>query len=531
VIEPVPGAGRAALREIVEGAALVEYPGAAGDRAAAAAGALHRALKARPVRGVLDVIPGARTLLLLYDPAMLTLEGVARAAWGARRAAPVARGRRAVRIPVCYGGAAGPDLPSVAAHGGLSEMEVVRRHAGGSYTVGFIGFAPGFPYLRGLPAELAAPRLASPRTRVPAGSVGIGASYTGIYPSETPGGWRLIGRAPVRLFDPQASRPALLEPGDEVAFERIDEEELVRRLAALPPPRPPPLIGRPLFRLATPGLWTSVQGSPRYGFGSSGVPPGGAMDFAALAEGNALLGNPPAAAGLEITMLGPALETLSACRIVLSGGAGAAERDGTPLAAGAVHTMREGDRIRLGRTAGGARGYLCADGGLENTPWPMPSRRLDAGDRLHRAPNGPGASPPALVPAPDDGAPLRVVLSAAVDRFRPEAVETLLSRPYRVSPASDRRGIRLEGDPLAHRAGAEVEPEGTALGSIQVPPDGLPIVLGPDRPVTGGYVTIGTLLPEDWPRAARALPGSELRFAVARVARVIAEPGGGGSGR
>lgn len=125
---------------------------------------------------------------------------------------------RTITIRVRYGGADGPDLVAVAAHCGLSEEEVIERHAGAVYRVGFMGFSPGFGYLVGLPEALATPRLSSPRTRVPAGSVGIAGMQTGVYPQATPGGWRLIGRTDAVMFDAEREPPSLLRVGDVVRF-------------------------------------------------------------------------------------------------------------------------------------------------------------------------------------------------------------------------------------------------------------------------------------------------------------------------
>lgn len=133
-----------------------------------------------------------------------------------------------VDIPVVYGGDFGPDLDSAADELGLSPATLAQRHASGDYRVAMIGFAPGFPYLSGLDPALALPRLASPRTRVPAGSVGIGGAQTGIYPGEGPGGWRLLGRTPLRLFDPHREPPSTLAPGDRVRFREIDRDEFAR---------------------------------------------------------------------------------------------------------------------------------------------------------------------------------------------------------------------------------------------------------------------------------------------------------------
>ncbi len=125
---------------------------------------------------------------------------------------------RLVEIPVRYGGEFGPDLADVARHTGLTPERVVEMHAAAEYLVYFLGFAPGFAYLGGLPPELATPRLSAPRKRVPAGSVAIGGNQTGVYPIESPGGWRIIGHTDAKLFDPNAAEPVLLRMGDRLRF-------------------------------------------------------------------------------------------------------------------------------------------------------------------------------------------------------------------------------------------------------------------------------------------------------------------------
>jgi KipI family sensor histidine kinase inhibitor len=129
---------------------------------------------------------------------------------------------RTVDIPVCYGGEHGPDLAELAANAGLSVDQAIARHTAGNYVVAMLGFAPGFPYLLSLDPALAMPRLSAPRTCVPEGSVGIGGSQTGIYPQASPGGWRLIGRTPLQLFDANRAAPSLLRAGDRVHFVAID---------------------------------------------------------------------------------------------------------------------------------------------------------------------------------------------------------------------------------------------------------------------------------------------------------------------
>lgn len=129
--------------------------------------------------------------------------------------------QRLIEIPVCYGLDYGPDLEEVAHHNKLTPEEVIYFHSTGEYLVYMIGFAPGFPYIGGMPEEIAAPRRSSPRMKIPAGSVGIGGKQTGVYPLETPGGWQLIGRTPLKLFLPNADQPSLLQAGDRIRFKAI----------------------------------------------------------------------------------------------------------------------------------------------------------------------------------------------------------------------------------------------------------------------------------------------------------------------
>ncbi len=174
--------------------------------------------------GVCEVVPGMNNLTVELDPAAPDLENllnVLRAAWS--RSDAVTVDSRRIEVPVRYGGPDGPDLDEVARHAGLSPEEVIRLHSAGEYTVYFLGFLPGFAYLGGMDRRLATPRRQQPRLTVPAGSVGIGGEQTGIYPSASPGGWQLIGRTSLPLFDPARDPPSLLLPGDSVRFVNVGQ--------------------------------------------------------------------------------------------------------------------------------------------------------------------------------------------------------------------------------------------------------------------------------------------------------------------
>lgn len=175
--------------------------------------------------GIGEAVPGYATLLVYYDPATIDYAQAADGCQQALRAAqdlPLPAERR-VDIPVRYGGMDGPDLPEVAALHGITASEVISLHCSQSYRVYLMGFTPGFAYLGELPPQLVTPRLATPRTRVPAGSVGIAGAQTGVYPIESPGGWRIIGRTDLRLFDSRRDSPSLLQPGDLVHFYPVNE--------------------------------------------------------------------------------------------------------------------------------------------------------------------------------------------------------------------------------------------------------------------------------------------------------------------
>ncbi len=180
---------------------------------------------------VREVVPTYRSLLVYFEPLKIgrtALTGKIEALLHVMEEVEEVAGSRIVKIPVCYGGEFGPDLAFVAAHNGLTPEEVVKIHSEVLYQVYMLGFTPGFPYLGGMSERIATPRLAQPRTIIPAGSVGIAGAQTGLYPIESPGGWQLIGRTPVRAFQAGAEQPFLFAAGDRLQFEPITAAEYER---------------------------------------------------------------------------------------------------------------------------------------------------------------------------------------------------------------------------------------------------------------------------------------------------------------
>lgn len=191
---------------------------------------LNQNLKKNEIIGIVETVPTFRSLLVYYDPlkinykklcnyiqALSTVEGDIKE-----------KTKRIIEIPVCYGGQYGEDLADVSLQVGMSEKEVIQLHSGVDYLIYMLGFLPGFPYLGGLDKRLEVPRLSNPRTSIPAGSVGIGGEQTGVYPIASPGGWRLIGRTPLKLYDSERKNPTLYQAGDYIRFQPISESEFIR---------------------------------------------------------------------------------------------------------------------------------------------------------------------------------------------------------------------------------------------------------------------------------------------------------------
>lgn len=528
-------------------------------------GALHGLagrLREELDRAATAVIVSYATLYLEFDPervARRRAEDLLRSLAGSALAGrPARRGGmrpRIVHLPVRYGGEHGPDLDAVAAETGLSPEELVARHAGRSYHAFCLGFSPGFAYLGWLPAELEVRRLSEPRTHVPAGSVAIAGRQTAVYPSPTPGGWRLIGRSPIAMYRPWDAPPVRVMPGDRVrfipvdddAFARIEEEEARGRERAAAAPRSPSPRpdGEGTIEVLEAGLLTTVQDLGRFDWRGLGFPVSGALDRAALRLANRLVGNEEGAAGLEITLRGPVLRFMGARVFALAGADLSAELDGVPLRPGEAGRARPGQILRFGARRSGLRTYLAVAGGIA-VPEVGGSRSTDlvaglggyhgralrAGDRLpladsreeRRSPGEDGgarraASPPS--PSPLSGAarphaPLvvRVVPGPDLEQAGAGALAALVGSRWTVAPASNRMGLRLAGPRIALADSREMLSEPVPPGSVQVTAGGIPMVILADGQSIGGYPKIAVVADADRDLLAQALPGEILHFEV-----------------
>lgn len=517
-----------------ESAFVVEF----GDRISlelnARATALARLLDEEPFEGYRESLPSYRSVLVLHDPAADPKAIRKHALRLARRASPEAPPpRRRIEIPCVYDG---EDLPLLAERSGLPVEEVVRLHAGRDYRVLAMGFVPGFAYMGMMDPRLDVSRRATPRLRVPAGSLITARRQVGIYPWEAPTGWRVLGRVDPRLLWNLDRRPPTpYFAGDVVRFapvSRLPESDSTR-----PAPAPTGDFDARI-EVEKGGLLTTVQDLGRFGHLHLAVPRSGASDPVSLRLANRAVGNPDTAAGLEMTLVGPVLRFRGAALFALGGADHRAvlQLPGRPpwrVPLGTSIRAPAGSVLRFPGPPAGLRPYLAVAGGIA-APAVLGSRstyrlarlgglegrRLRAGDRLPVGPEPPGAREhrylPEAIRRPASGAlRLRISLGPQEDCFPPQCLAELPNLRFRVSGDSNRMGVRLEGPRLTHTPGGdEIVSDGSPPGAVQVPASGQPIVMGPDQGVTGGYPKLGVVVEPDLHRLAQALPGSEVAFDV-----------------
>jgi KipI family sensor histidine kinase inhibitor len=514
-----------------ESALVVELGSAIDPELNARVLALDRALLSAPFDGYLEAVPSYRSLLVFFDPERASADSVEE---HVRRLGPEAARLdqshpRHLEVPTVYDG---EDLEDVARRIGATAEEVVRLHSEREYLVYMVGFTPGFAYMGTTHERLFLPRRSSPRTRVPAGSVGIAMGQTGIYPSATPGGWNLLGRAEHRnLFDLTRDPPSYFLPGDRVRFVPVNS---LPEWPSVDTSSPRPAASA--IEVADGGLLTTVQDLGRVGYQRYGVPVAGAADGLALRAANRLVGNEPGAAGLECAVSGPSLVAREPMVAAVTGADLGAFVERSDLGRVAVPPwssffLRPGNVLRFEGRRSGARAYVAFAGGLD-VPEVLGSRstyltagfgglegrRLRAGDRLGLLPARNAAVPGRKWPRegreePTSETTIRLVLGPQDDYFTERGLATLSSAIYTVASASDRMGLRFEGPSLEHRE-TEFVSDGIMQGGIQVPPNGLPILMLADRATMGGYPKIATAALVDLSRLAQLLPGDRVRFRV-----------------
>ncbi len=473
---------------------------------------LRRVLELHPIPEIVDIVSSFETIAVHFHPTdgQMVLEHLTSLHLDEdhdRQTFPV----RNITIPVAYGGSG---LQALANDKNLSVPEVIELHRSAEYTVAAIGFSPGFPYLQGLPPPLHQARLSSPR-RVEACSVAVAGGQAGIYPFASQGGWHVIGRTDLKLFDPYREPPALLQPGDKVRFVEVENLEKTDH----PQPEPKALTNG--IHVIEPGALSSIQDHGRWGRQHLGVSPGGAADPVLASIANRLVGNPDEAAVIECTMTGPVLRFDVNARVAWVGWA--------DVSSGKPHEIKAGGRIDLRSRMCHLRGYIAVAGGID-VPEVLGSRATDlravfgghhgralqAGDVLPIGEAGSARESGqwhVSWPHPDGKLiQLRYLRGVQADWFSVEARHLFSETFYTISPTSDRTGTRFKGAKLSLKHPREMVSQPVAFGSVQVPPDGQPIVLMSERQTIGGYPQIGHIISADIPKLARAWPGTQVSF-------------------
>ncbi len=476
--------------------------------------------------GVEEVTPGYASLAARVDVESRGMGSIKKVVEKALSSpAKVSPNGKLVKVPVCYEGEFAPDMGQLAERTGLPKEEVASIHSSKEYTCMMLGFAPGFVYLDEVDARIRMERLEAPRTRVPGGSVGIAGTQTGIYGLEAPGGWRLIGRTPLTMFNPFATPPTPIGPGDRVKFEPISPEEFkfVKKAATTPPPA---LGGSPVLEVRQPGLFATVQDMGRHAYRYLGVPGSGGLDALSQTQANYIVGNRGGNATIEVMGGFFAVRALAQVVVAVTGCECHLTVGGQPAEEYSALLLNEGDELVMRKTEG-MLNYLSIAGTLAASSVMGSSstyfrggfggycgRQLKAGDVLgvemlseevlmRQVPKSDRVSPEAN--------PIRAARSP-LSASKAVVEDALFQGEYEVSEASDRTGYRLKCSRQPSAPSGHVMSYPTYPGYVQVPPDGSPIVLQRDCPTTGGYELAAAILPSEIGRFSQLKPGSKVGF-------------------
>ena len=445
-------------------------------------------------------------------------------------------------IPVCYEDEEfASDLEKVCAHAKMTKEEVIRLHSASEYLIYMMGFLPGFPYLGGMDERLNTPRLESPRTKIPAGSIAIGGAQTGLYPVESPGGWNIIGRTPLKLFDLSRNPQFLYRAGDKIRFmpvsrhefDHFDEDRWMKEVFGAPatataastaPCKKETFACGGGIKILAAGLLTTVQDSGTRGYQKYGISQSGAMDQISFRLANMLCENDENAACLETTLSGPDISFVNECDFALTG----AVFEAATLA---------GSKLSCGIASKGLRSYIAFSGGilvpelfgsrstnLKSKSGGYYGRKLESGDQLALGYKKEGRAPGQNVVEPVEAElesevtvfsgeilTLKCQKSSQTDFFDEECLKRFTSLVYTIAPQSDRMGIRFTGESL-DCGKTDIISDAIPLGAVQITSAGLPVVMASDRQTTGGYAKIACVKKESMCCLAQAIPGTKVRF-------------------
>ena len=510
-------------------------------------------LLSRSPSWLLDVIPGIDTLLVslrFVDFEYASIRATARAEIE-ELLAKILSDKKLIlakdsvhRIRVCYDSEVAPDLVASAEKCKLTVREFINRHKNSKISVDILGFMPGFAYCSGLDPSLKLPRLETPRTAVPPGSVAIAELQSAIYPKTTPGGWNIIGRSPDVLFDPYKKSPSLLTAGDRVEFIEIDLAQFkkIQSEEILKSSQEKNISGskKGTIEVISSGMLTTVQGFPRYGFAHLALSAGGPMDKEGAQLANTLVGNPHDAAGLEITGTGPKLLFHVDAWVAWVGAQCTAQIDGRIIPGNRPAHICKGQTLSLGAMTQGYRIFLAVGGGIESEfilggqgshlSAGIGDKVVQKGDilqlsnpsialelpLLNRLSKEQQAFPKWSVASPALSGRntqfIKAIPSVHLDLLNRQEQDLLWKTVWTVSAQSNRMGMRFNSHFKISSPLVGIPSEGIWFGTVQLPPSGQPILMLAEHGTTGGYPRLLETIDSERSRLAQLRPSDKIQF-------------------
>jgi KipI family sensor histidine kinase inhibitor len=520
--------------------------------------ALNEAVQQKKFEGFTEAVPAYTTLTVYYDSWIVYKKTKTSPLGFVKKyfeelivdlSSPDKNNAETIVIPVCYEAEFAPDISFIAKEKNISGEEIIRTHSSALYKVYMIGFSPGFPYMGIVSDAIAVPRKNSPRAMVEAGSVGIAGKQTGIYSFNTPGGWQIIGRTPLQLFDKENERPALLKAGDTVQFLSISGEEFYKQKKLLlvkndELKNTDEITGEIKVLIKKPGIAATVQDAGRFGFQSLGVVTGGAMDLFAYRTANLLVGNDNDAAAVEITLGNTEIVFEHDALIAACGRGVDLFITGEPTPVWKTIAVKKGASLLFKNNNEGARMYLSVAGGwhvkkvmnssstyLQANFGGYEGRTLQQDDILKANNKLSEISRNIISSLRSDknflaaswgiqsanffdynAKTIRVIKGPEQDWFVENSLQNFYSSSFTISNAADRMGYRLSGEAMIKKEPKELLSTAVTKGTVQVTPDGNMILLMSDCQTTGGYPRIAQVAAVDLAICAQLKPGDSITF-------------------